>query len=58
MTEFHNHGFYVPDATTEENRERLKKWNGEWSALTAVTFARVKTDGEMVKRPFPPKGAS
>jgi translation machinery-associated protein 16 len=51
-------GFWVPELQDAENLERLKKWNGQWSGLPTLQFARISKDGVRRESSFPPKGLS
>ena len=51
-------GFWVPDLQDVENLQQLKKWNGEWSGLPTLKFARISKDGVRRESSFPPKGLS
>ncbi|KAI5296197.1 hypothetical protein KEM52_005217 [Ascosphaera acerosa] len=51
-------GFWVPDLTDETSARRLKAWNGEWSALSAIKFARLLKAGGRKESSFPPRGLS
>jgi translation machinery-associated protein 16 len=51
-------GFWVPELQDAENLEKLKKWNGQWSGLPTLQFARISKDGVRRESSFPPKGLS
>ncbi len=51
-------GFWVPDLEDSENLKKLKEWNGQWSNLATIKFARISKEGLKVESRFPPKGMS
>ncbi len=51
-------GFWVPDLEDPENLKKLKEWNGQWSNLATIKFARISKEGRKVESRFPPKGMS
>ena len=51
-------GLWVPDIRLQANREKLERWNGEWSGMNTLNFIRVSTDGSIKESSFPPKGLS
>ncbi|KAF2869019.1 translation machinery-associated protein 16 [Massariosphaeria phaeospora] len=51
-------GFWVPDLEDFENLKTLKEWNGQWSSLSTLSFARISKDGVKRESSFPPKGMS
>lgn len=51
-------GFWVPDLEDIENLQVLKDWNGQWSSLSTLKFARIAKDGSKRESSFPPKGLS
>jgi translation machinery-associated protein 16 len=51
-------GFWVPDLEIEENLRKLKDWNGQWSSLATLKFARISKEGVKKESTFPPKGLS
>ncbi|KAK5105362.1 translation machinery-associated protein 16 [Lithohypha guttulata] len=51
-------GFWVPDVTTEDGLEHLKRWGGSWGGLNTLKFCRVVKDGDIQKSSFPPKSLS
>lgn len=56
--ELESGGFWVPDLTDGVSVKRIRGWNGEWSALSAIKFVRLLKSG--IKKPsaFPPRGLS
>ncbi|KAF1977189.1 hypothetical protein BU23DRAFT_501006 [Bimuria novae-zelandiae CBS 107.79] len=51
-------GFWVPDLENADNLQKLKDWNGQWSGLATLQFARISKDGFKRESSFPPKGLS
>ena len=51
-------GLWVPEVRSHDAREKLRKWNGEWSGLNTLKFVRVVKDGAIRDSSFPPKGMS
>lgn len=51
-------GFWVPDLDDFDNLKKLKDWNGQWSSLATLKFARIAKDGNKRESSFPPKGLS
>lgn len=51
-------GFWVPELEDAENLKMLKAWNGQWSGLPTLKFARISKDGVKRESSFPPKGLS
>ncbi|KAH7095181.1 translation machinery-associated protein 16 [Paraphoma chrysanthemicola] len=51
-------GFWVPDLEDGENLKKLKDWNGQWSGLATLKFARISKEGVKKESSFPPKGMS
>lgn len=51
-------GFWVPDLEDAGNLRKLKEWNGEWSSLATLKFARISKEGFKKDSTFPPKGLS
>ncbi|KAF2444351.1 hypothetical protein P171DRAFT_414322 [Karstenula rhodostoma CBS 690.94] len=51
-------GFWVPELEDAENLKQLKSWNGQWSGLPTLKFARISKDGVKRESSFPPKGLS
>ena len=51
-------GFWIPNMQDEGNLRMLRGWNGEWTALSTVKYARLSRDGTMKESNFPPKGLS
>ena len=51
-------GFWVPDLENVDNLQKLKAWNGLWSGLPTLQFARISKDGAKRESSFPPKGMS
>jgi translation machinery-associated protein 16 len=51
-------GFWVPDLEDPDILQRLKTWDGKWSSLATLKFARISKDGHKKDSSFPPKGLS
>jgi translation machinery-associated protein 16 len=51
-------GFWVPDLEDSEILQKLKTWDGKWSSLATLKFARIAKDGNRKESSFPPKGLS
>ncbi|KAI9779109.1 MAG: hypothetical protein M1816_003753 [Peltula sp. TS41687] len=51
-------GFYMPDLKDVENLERLRSWNGDWTALNGIKFVHVRRDGTEQDASFPPNRLS
>lgn len=51
-------GFWVPDLEDAANLKKLKEWNGQWSGLAILKFARISKEGFKKESSFPPKGMS
>ncbi|EMR69777.1 putative translation machinery-associated protein 16 protein [Eutypa lata UCREL1] len=49
-------GFLVPVLDTEENADRLNRWEGDWSYLTIMKWARISSKGTVKASSFPPRG--
>ena len=46
----------VPVLDTEENADRLNRWEGDWSYLTIMKWARISSKGTVKASSFPPRG--
>lgn len=51
-------GFWVPDLEDADNLTKLKRWNGQWTSLAILKFARISREGVKKDSSFPPKGLS
>ena len=51
-------GIWIPDIRNKALRERLERWNGDWSGLNTLKFIRVVKNGPVKDSSFPPKGLS
>ncbi|KAF2129953.1 hypothetical protein P153DRAFT_290469 [Dothidotthia symphoricarpi CBS 119687] len=51
-------GFWVPDLEDADNLKKLKEWNGQWSSLATLKFARISKESFKKDSTFPPKGMS
>ena len=51
-------GFWVPDLEDLDNLRKLKEWNGQWTNLAILKFARISKEGFKRESSFPPKGMS
>lgn len=56
--ELESGGFWVPDLTDGVSVKRIRGWNGEWSALSAIKFVRLLKSGIKKASAFPPRGLS
>ncbi|KAI1344408.1 translation machinery-associated protein 16 [Xylariaceae sp. FL0016] len=49
-------GFLVPILDDEDNVALLGRWEGSWSYLTTLKWARITIEGSKQSSSFPPKG--
>lgn len=47
----------TPELTTEENAQRLERWEGSWSYLTGLKWVRITSNGNVSQSSFPPRGS-
>ncbi|KAI8626155.1 translation machinery-associated protein 16 [Xylariaceae sp. FL1651] len=52
----YQNGFLLPVLDTQENAIIIGKWEGSWSYLTTLKWARISSDGKVQPATFPPKG--
>ncbi|KAI0017094.1 translation machinery-associated protein 16 [Xylariomycetidae sp. FL0641] len=55
QTEYRN-GFLMPALDDKLNVSQLERWEGAWSFLTTLKWARVASDGTVQPSSFPPRG--
>ncbi|PGH19298.1 hypothetical protein AJ80_04051 [Polytolypa hystricis UAMH7299] len=51
-------GLWLPDMGQEDNVKRLKAWNRDWSAMSAIAFIRLSSERAKKPSSFPPKALS
>jgi translation machinery-associated protein 16 len=51
-------GFWIPDVRDDGGVRKLRAWNGDWSSLNTLKFARIVKDGGIRPSTFPPRGLS
>lgn len=51
-------GFWTPNLQDDVTLTKLDGWNGEWVALSTMSFVRVNRKGHVSASEFPPRGAS
>ncbi|OQO07995.1 hypothetical protein B0A48_06788 [Cryoendolithus antarcticus] len=51
-------GYWMPDLQDFESLQKMEAWNGEWTGLANLRFARVDSEGRVKTSQFPPKGGS
>ncbi|KAI1385730.1 uncharacterized protein F4822DRAFT_352391 [Hypoxylon trugodes] len=52
----YQNGFLLPVLDTEENAALFNRWEGSWSYLTTVHWARISSTGTVQPSSFPPRG--
>ncbi|KAK6443672.1 translation machinery-associated protein 16 [Oleoguttula sp. CCFEE 5521] len=51
-------GYWMPDLQDFESLQKMEAWDGEWTGLANLRFARVDSEGRVKASQFPPKGGS
>ncbi|KAK3942054.1 translation machinery-associated protein 16 [Diplogelasinospora grovesii] len=55
--EYKDHGFFMPDLSTEANVQLLDRWDGRtWAYLTNLTWVTISSAGAVKGSSFPPQG--
>ncbi|KAI1398405.1 translation machinery-associated protein 16 [Hypoxylon fuscum] len=52
----YQNGFLLPVLDNEENATLLHRWEGSWSYLTTLKWARISSAGSVQNSSFPPRG--
>ncbi|KAI2603395.1 translation machinery-associated protein 16 [Hypoxylon fragiforme] len=52
----HQNGFLLPILDDDENATLLSRWEGNWSYLTTLKWARLSSAGGIKPSSFPPRG--
>ncbi|KAI2627691.1 translation machinery-associated protein 16 [Hypoxylon sp. NC1633] len=52
----YQNGFLLPVLDTEENATLLSRFEGSWSYLTILKWARISSAGNVQSSSFPPRG--